>query len=68
MKALPKTILTLLVPVLLGSLFTGTQAQAAMIDGAITFAGGVTLDKKLALATTVTSFSNVKVQSGVALI
>jgi hypothetical protein len=63
MKALPKTILTLLVPVLLGSLFTGTQAQAAMIDGAITFAGGVRLDKKLALATTVTSFSNVKVQS-----
>jgi hypothetical protein len=62
MKALSKSIVALIAAALLGSVLAATQAQAAMINGAITFAGGVTLDKKLALATKVTSFSNVKVQ------
>ena len=63
MNPLPKYFSTLLVLAFLGLALAVPQAQAAPVNGAITFAGGATFDGPLATATTVTSFSNVKVHS-----
>ncbi|MEO8439089.1 MAG: VPDSG-CTERM sorting domain-containing protein [Spartobacteria bacterium] len=61
---LPKLFLTVLTSALITSAFTCERAQAAMIDGAITFAGGVQFDTmNLATATRVDAFSNVAVVS-----
>ncbi len=60
----PKILLAFVAAGLACSAFTGQQAQGAMIDGAITFAGGAVFDTmSLATATRVDDFSDVVVQS-----
>lgn len=59
-----KLFLTVLMAGLACTAFTGQQAQGAMIDGAITFAGGAVYDTMtLATATRVNTWSDVTVQS-----
>ncbi len=64
MIRIPKTILAILAAGLASTAFTGGHAQAAMVNGAITFAGGAVFDTMdLATATQVTAFTDVTVQS-----
>ncbi len=61
---LPKLALAVLVAGLVTTGFTGQQANAAMINGAITFAGGAVFDTdSLATAMRVVDFTGVSVQS-----
>jgi hypothetical protein len=61
---IPKLLLTILAAGVVGSAFTAQQAQADMINGAITFAGGAIFDtNSLATATRVDTFRDVTVMS-----
>lgn len=64
MKILSRTLPTILMSALLGTLIAAPQARATEITGAITFAGGVKFDTtSLATATKVKTWTNVKVVS-----
>lgn len=61
---IPKLVLAVLAAGLATSAFTSQQAQGAMINGAITMAGGAVYDTvSLATATRVNTFSDVAVMS-----
>lgn len=61
---IPKIALAILAAGVVGSAFTAPQAQADMINGAITFAGGAIFDtNSLATATRVNTFKDVTVMS-----